>query len=114
MAGYQGGAKIKELASEFGISRDTVCRHLNRQEIERRVQGLRPEDALHAAELHRTGWSLARIGEKFGTTAKTVRTRLLEVEVQMREPWDGHKAAAGEGPPCPGLDSPHVLRRWSP
>lgn len=33
------------------------------------------------AELYQVGWSLARIGEKFGTTAKTVRARLLEIDV---------------------------------
>ncbi len=37
----------------------------------------------------RQGWSLARIAERHDTTAGTVRTRLLEVGVRMREPWEG-------------------------
>jgi DNA-directed RNA polymerase specialized sigma24 family protein len=38
------------------------------------------------AELVRNGgWSLQRIAEKFDTTANTVRIRLLEVSVVMRD-----------------------------
>lgn len=88
MERYRAGSTVKELACAFDISRETVGQHLNRRGVERRVQGLQPEDVPQAAELYRTGWSLAKLGEKFGTAANTVRTRLLEVGVKMREPWE--------------------------
>jgi len=88
VARYQEGAMVKDLAHEFGISRDTVCKHLNRREVERRSRGLRPEDVAEAARLYRAGWSLAKISEKFGTTDMTVRARLLEAGVEMRKAWE--------------------------
>jgi hypothetical protein len=44
-----------------------------------------PDDVPAAADLYRAGWSLARIAEKFRTAGNTVRARLLEVGVIMRD-----------------------------
>ena len=82
---YRAGARVKELVSEFGISRETVCQHLNRRGVERRVQGLRAEDVPKAVELYRSGWSLAKISATFETSSNTVRARLLGAGVQMRD-----------------------------
>jgi hypothetical protein len=86
VAAYRAGAKVKGLAATFGVSRDTICRHLNQRGVERRNQGLQPQDVPAATELYRQGWSLLRIAEKYDTTDMTVRARLAAAGVQMRPP----------------------------
>ncbi len=86
---YRDGATVYELAGQFGIHRTTVGKHLRARGVDTTPPGLAPEDIPAAAELYRQGWSLARIAERYDATAGTVRTRLLEVGVWMREPWEG-------------------------
>jgi len=86
---YYDGATVYELARQFGIHRTTVGKHLRARWVDTTPLGLVPGDVPAAAELYRHGWSLARIAEKYGTTAGTVRTRLLEVGVRIRRPWEG-------------------------
>jgi DNA-directed RNA polymerase specialized sigma24 family protein len=85
VAAYQAGDRVRELATRFGISRDTVGRHLRRRGIDTKPPGLHPDDVPEAARLYRAGWPLARIAEKFDTTADTVRRRLLEAGARMRD-----------------------------
>jgi transposase-like protein len=91
VATYAAGATVHELAAQFGINRRTVGKHLRARDVDTRPPGLHPDDVPRAVELYRIGWSLAAIGEKFGTSANTVRTRLLEDGVQMR-PRQGGRA----------------------
>lgn len=86
---YRDGATVYELARQFGIHRTTVGKHLRARGVDTTPPGLAPGDVPTAAELYRHGWSLARIAERYDTTANTVRTRLLEVDVRMRGPWEG-------------------------
>lgn len=85
VAAYQAGSRVRELATLFGISRNTAGGHLRSRGIDTKPPGLHPEDVPEAARLYRSGWPLARIAEKFDTTADTVRRRLLEVGVRMRD-----------------------------
>ncbi|WP_322613876.1 helix-turn-helix domain-containing protein [Dermacoccus abyssi] len=75
----------------FGIHRRTVVIHLKRQGVPLRRDGLPARHIKAAVRLYEEGWSLARIATKFGTTARTVRTRLLEEGVEMRKPWESMK-----------------------
>ncbi len=84
---YLDGATVYELARRFGIHRITVGKHLRARGVDTTPPGLAPDDVAAAAQLYRQRWSLARIAERYATTASTVRTRLLEAGVQMREPW---------------------------
>jgi DNA-directed RNA polymerase specialized sigma24 family protein len=85
---YAAGATVFELGDRFGIDRRTVGKHLRGRGVDTTPPGLDPEDVSAAAELYREGWSLLRIAEKFGTTASTVRRRLLEIGLRMRKPWE--------------------------
>ncbi|MCA1604115.1 MAG: hypothetical protein LC775_01195 [Acidobacteria bacterium] len=89
VAAYHDGATVYDLARQFGIHRTTVGKHLRARGVYTTPLALVPGDVPVAADLYRHGWSLARIAEKYGTTAGTVRTRLLEVGVRMRRPWAG-------------------------
>ncbi len=86
VAAYGDGATTQELAVRFSVHRATVGQHLAARGIDTKSPGLHPDDVPAAADLYRSGWSLARIAKKFGTTDDTVRARLLEVGVRMRDP----------------------------
>jgi hypothetical protein len=73
--GYRAGKTVFQLADQFGIDRRTVGRHLRKRGIDTTPPGLQPEDVAAAADLYRSGWSLARIGDKYGTASTTVRVQ---------------------------------------
>lgn len=87
---YQAGATVYVLAAQFGISRQTVSRHLHRHEVPMRMQGLSPEQIDNAVQLYEAGWSLARIGRRMRVDAGTVHARLRERGVRMRNPHGRH------------------------
>ena len=91
VASYRAGADTTGLSKTFGIHRRTVVIHLKRQGVPLRRDGLPAKHIKTAVRLYGEGWSLARIGTKFGTTANTVRTRLLEEGVEIRKPWESAK-----------------------
>lgn len=82
---YGAGANVYQLAEQYGISRGIVGKHLRSRGVDTRPPGLYPDDVPTAAGLYRDGWSLQRVAEKFTTTADTVRRRLLEAGVVMRD-----------------------------
>jgi hypothetical protein len=88
VSAFGAGSTVKALAAQFGIHRVTVGQHLRARGIDTKPPGLAPDDVPAAATLYRAGWSLARIGEKFGTTDDTVRAYLLKVGVRMRAPHE--------------------------
>lgn len=82
---YQAGATVYELGERFGISRQTVSRHLHRHEVPMRMRGLSPGQIDEAVGLYEAGWSLARIGARMGVDGGTVQARLRERGVRMRD-----------------------------
>lgn len=85
---YRAGVRIKDLAGRFGVHRTTVTSLLACHGVELRPVGMSPDQVLHAAQLYRDGWSLARLGEKFGVDDMTVRRHLLLAGVVMRSPHE--------------------------
>jgi transposase-like protein len=83
---YQEGAAVHELAARFSVHRATISRHLEQQGVETRPPTLTATDVAQAADLYRMGWSLATIGERYGTTSSTVRRYLLAAGLKMRGP----------------------------
>jgi uncharacterized protein (DUF433 family) len=88
IAAYQAGTKINQLATDFGINRNTVSSILRSSGVEPRRQGLSADDIAEAASLYLAGWSLASIGNQFGCTAETVRQALHRTGAQRRKPWE--------------------------
>jgi hypothetical protein len=48
---------------------------------------LTPEQVKEASRLYTEGWWLARLGERYGCAADTVRLALLRSGMVMRRPW---------------------------
>lgn len=72
------------LGAKFKINRKTVSDILHRAGVQIRGR-LTPEPVDDAVRLYAAGWSLATIGISLDTTANTVRARLLERGVRMRD-----------------------------
>jgi DNA-directed RNA polymerase specialized sigma24 family protein len=84
IAGYKAGHTVYELGRKFGVNRKTVGEILHRHRVPIRGR-LSGEQIDEAVRLYERGWSLARIGEKLRVTANTVRARLQERDVRMRD-----------------------------
>lgn len=74
-----------ELGDRFGIEQRTVSAILHRHDVPMRRRGLTDDQVGDAKKLYHQGWSLARIGTHMDVTADTVRKRLLERGVTMRD-----------------------------
>jgi transposase-like protein len=85
---YQGGAGVARLAQVYGIHRSTVCAHLNRRGVVRRVPGLGAEETAEAVRLHEQGLSLRAIARTMGINrrhvAQAVRATSTCVLVQVK------------------------------
>jgi len=82
---YQSGATVYELGDQFGIERRTVSAILHRHGVPMRRRGLSEEQIDDAVRLYNQGWSLARIAARMDVAAGTVRQRLHERGVPIRD-----------------------------
>lgn len=85
IAGYQSGSTVYKLADEFEIGRNTVCRILHRHQVPMRRRGLSHEQTAEAIRLHHEGWTPPQIGQRMGVDAVTVRRRLRDRGVAIRD-----------------------------
>ena len=74
---------INDLATMFGLSRTAVMANLHRLGAESR-RGVVDRRIEEASALYKQGWSLAKIGKRYGVYPSTVRDALLEAGVCMR------------------------------
>lgn len=81
---YREGALQRELATSYGIERRTVGVIIKRHGATQR-RGLTDRQIDEAVTAYAGGQSLAKIAEQHRVTARTVRTRLLERGLVMRD-----------------------------
>ena len=86
-----------ELAKRFGINPATVHAHLNRAGVPQQWRKLDEAQLSEAASLYGYGWSLKRLGERFGADAETVRQALKRHGVRMRprNGWASREPSTG-------------------
>jgi transposase-like protein len=85
VAAYEAGGRVKRLATEFGIHRDTVHNILKREGVLRQP-GIQPEDLPEAIRLYHDGWSLARLAAEYDVSPSTVTNTLRRIGVAIRPP----------------------------
>jgi hypothetical protein len=81
------GAEIDDLAERFGIGRNTVMAHLEREGVPgRRWPGrtLSPEQLEAAGQLYETGVNLIVVGEQFGVDRRYLRKALPAAGFRLR------------------------------
>jgi hypothetical protein len=81
---YGAGAKVGELATIFGIHRDTVSEILDRQGVVRRQRGIPPELVGEVIASYRSGSSLATIGDAISVDPGTVALTLRKAGIPLR------------------------------
>lgn len=88
VAAYRSGSSMNDLAAAFKIHRRTVRAVLTRHGVETRTRGLTDDQVSEAARLYEAGWSVARLGERYGVNGTTVWTCLRREGVALRRPWE--------------------------
>jgi hypothetical protein len=76
--------KMRDLAKKYRIGRQTVTLITQRAGARPRYPALLPEEVKQAAELYKSGLSLAVVGEHFDVNASTVRSAVVAIGVAMR------------------------------
>jgi len=86
LKGYEAGQRLDALMATFGISKDTVLRHVDRAGMPKRSEsrGWSDVDLGVASTMYGEGASLAVIGELFGIGSTTVWNRLRAAGVPLR------------------------------
>ena len=82
---YEAGEPSTALMAAFGLSKGSVLKVLREAGAVMRNQGLNDGQIEEAQQLYEIGWSLARVGEKFGVDHGTVWRQLVKRGVQMRD-----------------------------
>ena len=83
---YISGSLIKDVASQFGVHRATVTTILRREGIELRPVGLSDDNVTEAGRLYQSGWTLARLADKYDVDDMTIWRSLKKIGVAMRSP----------------------------
>ena len=94
---YRQGVSVDQLIPRYGISRSTVFAHISEAGARPRPVGsskLSTVDIARAQEFYQACWSLARLGERFGVNAETMRRHLIKAGVTLR-PRRGWPADGG-------------------
>jgi lambda repressor-like predicted transcriptional regulator len=81
---YRAGMSPPLIGSRYGISRNSVMDIVAGLGVPRRRPNMQPQEVAAAVDLYQSGWSLARVGKRLGFDPTTIRNRLLEHGVEMR------------------------------
>jgi hypothetical protein len=81
---YRAGAEINALATEFGINRTTVMKHVERAGAPRRRNLVR-DHLDEARRLYDRGWSLAKVAQHFGVDPGTVGYTFRKAGIPRRD-----------------------------
>lgn len=85
LADRDAGFTLKQLASKYGIARQTVIDHCKRAGRARLARPLEADEAREAARLYESGLSLVAVGERFGVGRGAVKTAVIAHGGEVRE-----------------------------
>jgi AraC-like DNA-binding protein len=83
LVAYNKGVLVNDLAAMFGLSRTTVMANLRRLGAEPR-RGIVDRRIEEATTLSAEGWSLAKLGARYGVNPSTIRLALMKRGVSLR------------------------------
>lgn len=84
-ARYAEGARLRDLALEFGVSRVRLADLLRQRGVRIRNASPTPDEVAEMVRRYESGESLEQIGERLGFNGGTVRNRLVACGVAMRD-----------------------------
>jgi hypothetical protein len=94
VADYLAGQSTKQLQRTYGLSQGAVLRLLDVAGVPRRQRGLSEAQVQEAVGLYTEGWSLTRIGDRFGKDHTVVKNALLKLGSHaglLRKRWQACK-----------------------
>ncbi|GAA2089445.1 hypothetical protein [Brevibacterium salitolerans] len=83
---YKGGEILRVIADDLGVSRQRLAERLRERGVRLRREKPSSEQVLEMCRRYEQGESLARVGERMGFNASTVRVQLLRAGVALRDP----------------------------
>lgn len=102
---YIAGATTYQLAAQFGCHRNTVGNLLKSRGIALRCVSMSESQIDQAVILYESGLSLARVGDELGFDDATIRLRLIERGIRMRDSHGRYRTTSdstrAERPPAP-------------
>lgn len=81
---YESGRAVRAICKDYGLDRVAVMKHFRESGAKLRRQGLTPEHAVRAAEMYRSGLTLAEVGAHFDVAQGTVGRNLRMQGVTLR------------------------------
>jgi len=85
---YQAGVSATQLAMRYQLSRGSVRRLLREAQVLRRYQAMTDNEVDQAAELYRSGLTIAQVAVKVGRPWSTVQAALTRRGVVRRSRHD--------------------------
>ena len=67
---------VEELAKMYGLSRSTMYYHMNKAGCGKKRKEIKQEEIESMIDLFNKGYSFKKIGEQYGVSAETVRTKM--------------------------------------
>jgi hypothetical protein len=81
---YESGTPTTVMTERYQLGKGTILKLLREQGVVLRNPRFAPERIPEATQLYKDGWSLARLGERYGCDATVVRRALLAAGVTLR------------------------------
>lgn len=82
---YQGGETLRQIAADLGVGRERLGAALRADGLRTRRQQLPPETVGEMVRRYQAGESLTVLSAHFGLSPGTIRMRLLEADVALRD-----------------------------
>ncbi|HJA04974.1 MAG TPA: hypothetical protein H9800_08975 [Candidatus Microbacterium stercoravium] len=82
---YKGGEILREIAGDLGVSRQRLADRLRERGMRLRRAKPSSEQVLEMYRRYEQGESLARVGERMGFNASSVRAALIAAGVKLRD-----------------------------
>lgn len=84
VADYESGTPTTQLTGKYGLGKGSVLRLLRECGAKIRQQGVPDDEIATASQLYLEGWSLSRLGKRYGCDLSTVRNTLRRNGIEMR------------------------------
>ena len=78
----KAGAPSTALTAKYKIGKGTVLKILGDHGVSRRNQPLSPEKCAEAIQLYLAGWSMAKVGRRYGRAHTVIRDLLRRHQVR--------------------------------
>jgi len=82
---YQNGVASTDLMVRYRLGKGTVLNILENHGVSRRNQPLTPDQCDEAIELYLRGWSMAKVGRRYGREHTVIRDVLVKAGISRRD-----------------------------